>query len=61
MLRCGGKNKLNDHQDNMYSLEPSKPLTTGCSYYNIVEAQERDLKISFMYVIKVMPEFNFNG
>lgn len=60
MLRCHGKNKLNDHQDHMHSLEPSKPTTEGCSYYSAAEAQERDLKISFMNVIEVLPVLSFS-
>lgn len=47
MLRCHGKNKLNDHQDHMHSLEPSKPTTEGCSYYSVAEAQEKRLENKF--------------
>jgi hypothetical protein len=48
MPRCQHKNTINNTQDSIFPLEFNNPTTTGPEYYNIAEAQNKDLKIPFV-------------
>jgi hypothetical protein len=48
--------KYNNSLDDMTSLESSNPATTGLEYFNIAEAQEKDLRIAFMNIIDGLKE-----
>lgn len=43
---------FNNSQDNRCPLEPNNPTTAGLEYCQIVEAQEKYLKIAFLNTVE---------
>ena len=57
MLRCQWeKNTINNNQEHISPLLPSYLTTAGLGYFSIAETQEKDLKVSFTNMIKVLKE-----
>lgn len=52
--RLQHKNKINNSQDTISPRESSYPTITGHEYSNIAEAQEKDLKTSYMKMTDVL-------
>lgn len=54
MPRNQWKNTINSRLNNMSPLEPGNPITSGFEKCNTAEAQNKDLKVRFVSMIKVL-------
>lgn len=52
MPRCQGKDTITNGQVNMSLMEPSNPTALGPEKYNVAEAQDKDLKLALMNMVK---------
>jgi hypothetical protein len=50
------KKTINNNQEHISPLVPSYPTTARLGYFSITEAHAKDLKISFMNMIKFLKE-----
>lgn len=53
MLKHQHRNKINNSQDNMCSLEPSKATAAGPGNCNMTDTQDKDFKIASVNMIHI--------